>query len=234
MLILKGVLLFGISLFTAISSDCQIVPNKQYERKLAKEEIKKEEVKKNDWIEIHIDTPLYVGIVNHVQIEGVNMDEFYRDSFSSSFSETSTPGKYQGTFSIPGIVRLSFRNKTSNRTAYIFYYKVIRLPKDQLPEEPTINIGNSTNNKISISTLQQEKELGITKGFTFKSAVVYFSGTNFNQVPYQHIFGNSLSQLDMNISKCKPGSQIIFDNIKVTDIQGKEYTIAGKAFEIIN
>lgn len=51
--------------------------------------------------------------------------------------------------------------------------------------------------------------------FTVVSATVYFTGAGFPDVETGYISSNSLKPVKPMMDKCKPGSIVIFDNIKV-------------------
>lgn len=51
--------------------------------------------------------------------------------------------------------------------------------------------------------------------YSIVSATVYFSGTNFRGAEFGTINGPSLKPLNGLMSRCAPGSIVIFDNVKV-------------------
>lgn len=51
--------------------------------------------------------------------------------------------------------------------------------------------------------------------FTVVSATVYFTGAGFPNVEMGYISSNSLKPVKPMMDKCKPGSIVVFDNIKV-------------------
>jgi GldM C-terminal domain len=59
------------------------------------------------------------------------------------------------------------------------------------------------------------------------SAVVYFSGTNFQNIAKGKITGNSLKNIKPLMEKCAPGTFVIFDEVKVMGPDNIIRTIPG-------
>lgn len=221
---------FIVVLFSGVTRPgiAQYADIKNYERKLKEAE----QNAANKWTDIYIDTPLYTGMVNQVRVPVPGADQLYADSHSP-FSATTVDGEYKATFSYPGMVTLALRNKITNKTVFVLHYKVVRSAAEQIREEPRLQFGNSDRAQVPLSKLEQLKEIMVSNGFTFKSAVVYYWHPNVQTIYYQHIAGDTLKLLDSLLAKCIPGSKLIFDNVKVFHPNGKEYFIAGPSIEII-
>lgn len=198
-----------------------------YKRKLEE----KQAAENPKWIDVYGSSPLYAGIVNHIKIEGINLDELTKDA-TSHFTETAVKGEYEATFNAPGPYDLLFRNKLTNKPAYHYHYFVIRLPQDTLKVEPVITLADITGIKIGVSQLMAQRTIKITNGFKLISGQLYFSGSAFPNVVIISIPGFDV-QRDSLFKSCKPGTQINFDNIKVADSTGKEYYISDETFTII-
>ncbi len=67
--------------------------------------------------------------------------------------------------------------------------------------------------------------------FSVVSATVYFSGAGFPNVAATSITGNNLTSLSSFITRCQPGSNVTFDNIKVTGPGGAR-VIEGRSFAL--
>jgi len=63
--------------------------------------------------------------------------------------------------------------------------------------------------------------------FDIVSAEVYFTGANFKNVEKASISSSSLQPIKEQMSRCVPGSVIIFDNVKVIGPDKTVRTIAG-------
>ena len=59
------------------------------------------------------------------------------------------------------------------------------------------------------------KDFEFDAPFNVVSATVYFSGTNFKNVEKGTITSNSLKPIRSLMTRCAPGSMVIFDNVKV-------------------
>ncbi|MGC4103362.1 hypothetical protein [Ferruginibacter sp.] len=208
----------------------QYVGGAYYKRKLAEAE----PPKTYTWKDIYVDTPLYVGMINRIKFTDIDLQQ-YTIEFSSfnSYKQSGNVQEYEATFTAPGTTSLICRNKLTGKTAYIYHYKIKRLPADEFKEEPVFSIENAYGNKIGLSSLKNAKKVVISNDLAFKSAQVYFSGTGFKSVWTQTLTQSSLKELDSLIALCQPGSQIIFDNIYITAKNGKAYGIEGKSYTVI-
>jgi hypothetical protein len=201
-----------------------------YKRKLSE----KQAPEKSKWIDIYVDSPVYVGIVNQVKISGIDIDEFSIADVRP-FIKTAIKGEFQITGFTPGTVILYLKNKSESKNEYVgyaYHYRVKRLHKDELKEEPELTIGNISGTKISISQLLAQKEIKLTKGFKLITGQLYFSGNGFPNVLTISVLGIP-DKVDSLLKSCKPGSQIVFDNFKVADSSGREFYIAGKVYTVL-
>lgn len=62
---------------------------------------------------------------------------------------------------------------------------------------------------------EMPKDFEFDVKFTVLSANVYFTGAGFPNVESGYINSNSLKSIKHLMDKCKPGSIVVFDNIKV-------------------
>jgi GldM C-terminal domain len=68
--------------------------------------------------------------------------------------------------------------------------------------------------------------------FTIVSATVYFSGTNFRNTEKGFITSNSLKSIKDLMNRCKPGTMVVFDEIKVKGPDNFVRTIQGVNFSL--
>jgi hypothetical protein len=68
--------------------------------------------------------------------------------------------------------------------------------------------------------------------FTVVSATVYFSGTNFRNTEKGFIISNSLKPIKHLMDRCKPGSIVLFDEIKVKGPDNNVSTIQGLSLSL--
>ena len=100
-----------------------------------------------------------------------------------------------------------------------------------LPNQaPEFSVGNIIGTRVNIDSFKLQKEIRVANGFKFKSASVYFSGANFQNVNVAFLDTIDLFLLDTLIARCIPGSVVTFDNVKLINKKDEEITIAGKAY----
>jgi hypothetical protein len=63
--------------------------------------------------------------------------------------------------------------------------------------------------------------------YTVVSATVYFSGTNFRNTEIGYIKSNSLKPIKLLMDRCKAGTMVLFDEIKVKGPDNSITTIQG-------
>jgi GldM C-terminal domain len=68
--------------------------------------------------------------------------------------------------------------------------------------------------------------------FTVVSATVYFSGANFRNTEKGFILSNSLKPIKHLMDRCKPGSIVVFDEIKVKGPDNNVSTIQGLSLSL--
>ncbi|UAY53394.1 hypothetical protein [Ferruginibacter albus] len=180
-------------------------------------------------IDINTDSPLYTGIVNYVQPTGIDSTYTLLNTFGG-FKESTVPGQFQITPVTPGEAMLVVHKKDNDKTRFVYHYKVKRSLKDELNPEPEMSIGRLTGTHVEVSLFKQQAQINLPKGYTFKSAVVYFSGTGFMNVFTTTLIGSSLTPAKDFIDVCLPGSVITFDNVKIIDSTGKEIIINGISY----
>ena len=68
--------------------------------------------------------------------------------------------------------------------------------------------------------------------FSVVSATVYFSGANFRGVEKGVINSSSLKPLSALMSRCIPGSMVVFDDVKVKGPDNEIRSIPGVAYRL--
>ncbi|MEO5990366.1 MAG: GldM family protein [Ferruginibacter sp.] len=101
-----------------------------------------------------------------------------------------------------------------------FEFRVKRIPN------PVFKVGPGGNRMPSVTFKNQQFCRAELENFDFDlkynvvSATVYFSGAGFNNVVSRQLSGNNLGALSAEMAKCMPGSQITFDQVKVSGPDG--------------
>ncbi|MEO6584501.1 MAG: gliding motility protein GldM [Ferruginibacter sp.] len=101
-----------------------------------------------------------------------------------------------------------------------FDFRVKRIPN------PIFKVGPGGTKMASVVFKGQQFVRAELENFDFDvrysvvSATVYFSGAGFPNVATASLNGNSMASLQSYISRCQPGSNITFDNVKVSGPDG--------------
>jgi|GEM_PF-4230753 hypothetical protein len=185
---------------------------------------------------VTVDSPLYVGITNHIKFKSLPNKKLYVVEWQSPYFKVDSANKEINiNITTPGLISLFLHSQKTGQCAYEYVYKVKRLPQDELKEEPIITVGNLSGEIVDAATFKRQTTLNISKGFTFKSAYIYFSGQPFLNVYIAHIDTVSLETARLFINQCLPGSNILFDNIQVVDnLTEKVYTINRISYKLID
>jgi N-acetylmuramoyl-L-alanine amidase len=97
--------------------------------------------------------------------------------------------------------------------------------------DPVFRVGNFTKSAVAAEDFKKEDMLTATDGYTVAQVQVYFSGAGFPQVQMATISGNNLAPIKSLIAKCGAGTNVTFDNVRITGpkglmgIEGKSYAL---------
>jgi len=115
-------------------------------------------------------------------------------------------------------------NVTANDKTSAFEFRVKRIP------DPVFKIGSSAGGGIGAAEFKAQKycraeldNFDFDARFQVISGTVYFTGAGFPVTQTATLAGNNLGALSQ-MQMCKPGTSVIFDNIKV---QGPDGTVRG-------
>lgn len=109
---------------------------------------------------------------------------------------------------------------TADKKPTTFEFRVKRIPN------PVFKVGPGGTRMPSVTFKNQQYCRAELENFDFDlrynvvSATVYFSGAGFPNVQSATLSGNSLAPLQSFMQRCQPGSQITFDNVKVSGPDG--------------
>ncbi len=95
---------------------------------------------------------------------------------------------------------------------------------------PKLYFGDVTGSISEVEFFKKQKEMRISGGYTFLSAVVYFTTKGHTDVVV--LDGNSLSPIRGYLDRCESGSVITFDNIRVSDPNGQVRGIEGISYSL--
>jgi hypothetical protein len=97
-------------------------------------------------------------------------------------------------------------------------------------------IGNENEQMLAVTFRSQDVCRAELKDFVFDiqynvvSATVYFSGTNFRNVETGYITSNSLKPIRSLMTRCAPGTMVVFDRVKVIGPDKEIRTIQGTSY----
>ena len=167
----------------------------------------------------------YIGVDNPVSISsGTGWDKTNVSMAGGTISKAGAPGKFNVRVSSVGNASITV---TADGKPSTYPFRVKRIP------DPIIKVGPSSGGRVqSVVFKNQQFARADLENFDFDarfnvvSATVYFAGAGFpGGVQTASITGGSLAGLSAQLSKCQPGSTVIFDNVKVQGPDGVVRTI---------
>lgn len=167
----------------------------------------------------------YVGVPNPITVSsGTGWDKTHVSMAGGTLSPAGGPGKFivkVGTAGSKASVTVNADGKPST-----YEFRVKRIP------DPVIKVGPSSGGRIQSVVFKNQQfvradleNFDFDARFSVVSATVYFSGTNFPSVQTSSISGGNMGGLSAQLSRCVPGTSVIFDNVKVQGPDGVVRTI---------
>ncbi len=166
----------------------------------------------------------YIGVDNPVTVSsGTGWDKTHVSMAGGTLSPAGGAGKFNVRVSAAGKASITV-NADGKPSTYDF--RVKRIP------DPIIKVGPSSGGRIQSVVFKNQQfvradleNFDFDARFSVVSATVYFSGTNFPSVQQTSISGGNLGALSAQLSRCVPGTAVIFDNVKVQGPDGVVRTI---------
>lgn len=177
---------------------------------------------------------LYIGILNHVYVATRNIKvEDISIKISPYGSFTGSNGDYKVQVSSMGNTTISVYNKKTAELIKSFQFEIKRIPDPddpdfpaglqvKIPIEPKIFVGKFRGGRISTDELKAQKEIRVTKGYSFTSADIWFSYPESKTVTSVKLTSSSLSSIQEYVNRCVHGSTIMFDNVYLQDNAGNK------------
>jgi gliding motility-associated protein GldM len=170
----------------------------------------------------------YIGVDNPITISsGSGWDKTSVSMAGGTMSGSG--GSRVVTVTTPGTASITV---TADGKSSKFDFRVKTVP------DPIFKIGTGKPRMPSVEFKNQQfcraelERFDFDTRFSIVSATVYFSGANFTNVPPpMTLNGNNLSSLAANIQRCGPGSNVTFENIKVSGPGGTR-PIEGRSFAL--
>lgn len=166
----------------------------------------------------------YIGVDNPVTISsGTGWDKTKVSMSGGSLNPAGGNGKYNVRVSAVGKASITV-NADGKPSTYDFRIKSI--------PDPVIKVGPSSGGRVQSVVFKNQsfvradlENFDFEARFSVISATVYFAGANFPSVQTVSLSGGNLGALSAQLSRCVPGTSVIFDNVKVQGPDGKVRTI---------
>jgi hypothetical protein len=97
---------------------------------------------------------------------------------------------------------------------------------------PELQIGNIRPGRASADFFKRQKNIIVPKGYQLIKCDVYFTGAGFRDVAVANLYGSSIGGLSSLISKCQPGTAVIFSKIILKNSAGKLIPIPDQSFAL--
>jgi gliding motility-associated protein GldM len=163
----------------------------------------------------------YIGVDNPVSISsGTGWDKTKVSMAGGNLVPAGSPGKYNVRVSAIGKASITVN---ADGKANTYDFRVKRIP------DPIIKVGPSSGGRVQSVVFKNQQfvradleNFDFDARFNVVSATVYFAGAGFPSVQNAEVKGGSLAGISAQLSRCVPGSTVIFDNVKV---QGPDGTL---------
>ncbi|MEO6329054.1 MAG: gliding motility protein GldM [Ginsengibacter sp.] len=163
----------------------------------------------------------YIGVDNPVSISsGTGWDKTKVSMTGGNLVSAGGTGKYNVKVSAVGNASITV-NADGKPSTYAFRIK--RIP------DPIVKVGPSSGGRIQSVVFKNQQfvradleNFDFDARFSVVSATIYFAGAGFPSVQQATLTGGNLSALSAQLSRCVPGSSVIFDQVKV---QGPDGTV---------
>jgi hypothetical protein len=170
----------------------------------------------------------YIGVPNPVTVGSpTGWDKTNVSISGSGASLSGSNGKYEVKATSIGNAVLSV---TADGKKSDFTFRVKRIP------DPVFKIGQSSGGAIQAAVFKAQQycraeleNFDFDARFQVLSATVYFTGSGFPVPQPATLTGNNLGALPQ-LAQCKPGTSVIFDQIKVVGPDGSQRTITAPGF----
>ena len=159
---------------------------------------------------------LYIGLKNPLSVSGGNVgDERVSVNIDNGSLTKDAPGKYIAEPSKPGkaTITLNIDNKPTP-----FEFRVKSVP------DPAAMVGNSKGGPMKVNDfkaqagVRAELENFVFEGvqFTVTGYTIVFQAAGFPELQYRQVKGNTFNDVRDLIERCKTGSAVTIDEIKVS------------------
>jgi gliding motility-associated protein GldM len=163
----------------------------------------------------------YIGVPNPVTIGSPS--GWDKTTVSMSGGSISGTGSNR-TVTVSSVGKASITVTADGKTS-TFDFRIKRIP------DPIVKVGPGTPRMQSVVFKAQQYIRAELENFDFDakfnvlSGTAYFTGAGFTRPEQGNFTGGNITSMSALISKCQPGSSVIFDNVKVQGPDGTVRTI---------
>lgn len=174
---------------------------------------------------------LYIGLDNPMTISsGTGWDKTKVSLAGGTLTPSGGAGHYTVKVSSPGTATLTV-NADGKISKQEFRIK-------QVPD-PILMVGPSSGGRIQSVVFKNQrfaradlKDFIYDYRYNIVSAKVYFTGAGFSNVQQATIKGGNLSEIESYLSRCMPGTSVIFDDVRVQGPGGPIKSIPAAGFQL--
>ncbi len=172
----------------------------------------------------------YIGVDNPVTVGSpTGWDKTHVSIAGSGATISGNNGKFTVKATTIGKAVLSVRTDNDNKTTP-FEFRVKRIP------DPVFKVGPSSGGAIQAAVFKAQQycradldNFDFDARFQVVGGTVYFTGAGFPVPQSVNLTGNNLGVI-AQMSKCQPGTSVIFDQIKVVGPDGSARVIQAPGF----
>jgi gliding motility-associated protein GldM len=173
----------------------------------------------------------YRGVDNPITISsGTGWDKTKVSMTGGTLIPAGAPGHYKVEVKSLGTAKISV-NSDGKVSSYDFRIKDV--------PDPVLMVGPSDGGRIQSVVFKSQrfaraelKDFIYDYRYNIVSAKVYFTGAGFPSVQQANIRGGNLAELESTLSRCMPGTSVIFDEVRVQGPGGPVKSIPAVGFQL--
>ncbi len=181
---------------------------------------------------IYIEKPLFIGISNHIKFTTAASTDSLVAYNGTSATFSGTEHEYDITVSTPGQVIFELLDSATKRPKYLYHFIAKRTADDDLQTKVEVQLGVISGLTVTPDVLKKQMEIKISKGYSLAGATVYLAGTGFKDIVAVNLY-ETLGFAKCYLDLCLPGSTFTFDNVRISDANGKIYAVDGFTIRVI-
>lgn len=177
------------------------------------------------------DTPLNIGEKLLVNIRKQHPDNNLV-AVQSGIKSTQLPDRYELQSYLPGDIWI-LETAIDGKTERVYSFHSIN-KTDKNNKQPDFFLGEIKSNICDYNLFKQQNIIKVTNGYHFLGGTLYFLNPGARNVIQCTIKDSSLAPAKIFIDHSLPGTQIMFDNISLSDSTGKKIMHMGRSYTLID